>query len=172
MNTPSPEPLPADVTAQLAQLRDIRLPDAISWWPPAPGWWIVAGVLLAGIACLAALEFRRRRSLKYKALRELDQLRRGKAFHLSTHGLASELCVLIRRVVLNRANGSRHAGTHGDAWAVCLAAAPNGMPQDIARFIASAPYVPRDPADEPLEGSTPSMQALVSATEKWIRRHA
>lgn len=25
----------------LAQLRDIQLPEAISWWPLAPGWWIL-----------------------------------------------------------------------------------------------------------------------------------
>ena len=31
----------------LEQLRDIHLPQAVHWWPPAPGWWIVAAVVLA-----------------------------------------------------------------------------------------------------------------------------
>ena len=30
----------------LAQLADIRLPGDISWWPPAPGWWILAALIL------------------------------------------------------------------------------------------------------------------------------
>ena len=27
-------------------LRDIHLPEAITWWPPAVGWWVLAGAAL------------------------------------------------------------------------------------------------------------------------------
>jgi hypothetical protein len=27
-------------------LRDIHLPGPVGWWPPAPGWWILLGVLV------------------------------------------------------------------------------------------------------------------------------
>jgi hypothetical protein len=30
----------------LAQLRDIHLPEPISWWPLAPGWWLLAVVII------------------------------------------------------------------------------------------------------------------------------
>jgi hypothetical protein len=34
----------------LAQLRDIHLPIDPDWWPPAPGWWILALIVLAALA--------------------------------------------------------------------------------------------------------------------------
>lgn len=30
----------------LQQLRDIQVPAEPSWWPPAPGWWLLAGLCL------------------------------------------------------------------------------------------------------------------------------
>lgn len=32
----------------LAQLKDIHLPEAISWWPLAIGWWVVGFIVIAG----------------------------------------------------------------------------------------------------------------------------
>ncbi len=52
-NTPTNIPNPqAQAPNPLDQLRDIHLPEPISWWPPAPGWWLLA---LAGCALLAWL---------------------------------------------------------------------------------------------------------------------
>jgi hypothetical protein len=86
--------------------------------------------------------------------------------------LASELCILVRRVGLNTADGRLYANTHGDAWSGYLAASPNGMPDDIARFIATAPYALHAAADQSSDGSMPDTEALMGAVETWIRRHA
>ncbi len=171
MTTPSTQTLPADMAAQLAQLRDIHLPDPVSWWPLAPGWWALTAILLVCSAAVLIFEFRRRRSLKYRALRELDQFRSSTAPHVNVMELASELCILVRRVVLNTANGRHYVNTHGDAWSGYLAASPNGMPNEIARFIATAPYALHAVTDQPGDEPAPDGEALIGAVENWIRRH-
>jgi hypothetical protein len=47
-----------------ARLRDLQAPAEPSWWPPAPGWWLVAlaAVALAAIAIRALLPWRRWRT--------------------------------------------------------------------------------------------------------------
>lgn len=42
-------------------LRDIHAAAPPPWWPPAPGWWLGAGVVLAAAAIALALWLRRRR---------------------------------------------------------------------------------------------------------------
>lgn len=42
-------------------LRDLHLSTGPSWWPPAPGWWFVAGALLVLAACVLGLRLRRLR---------------------------------------------------------------------------------------------------------------
>ncbi len=157
---------------QLAQLHDIHLPGSVSWWPLAPGWWILLAVVLIVLTGLGFMEIRRRRALKYRALRELTTLLDGPAGQLDTWPLAAELCVLIRRIVLSQAGGRHYANVHSDAWGEQLSAEPNGMPAEIARFIATAPYAGDGAANEPLDTTAPAREELIEATEHWIRRHA
>lgn len=45
-------------------LRDVHVPAAPSLWPPAPGWWLLAGALLLGVAVVLFLRWRRVRTLR------------------------------------------------------------------------------------------------------------
>ncbi|MEO0651765.1 MAG: DUF4381 domain-containing protein, partial [Planctomycetota bacterium] len=63
--------------ASLARLHDIELPEAVSLWPSAPGWWLVAGALGSAAVLAGWVWWDRHRSLAYRraALRELSELR-------------------------------------------------------------------------------------------------
>jgi hypothetical protein len=54
-------------------LRDIHLPGLIAWWPPAPGWWLVAALVLAALAAFA-LYYRSGRQRRV-ALRAVGKVR-------------------------------------------------------------------------------------------------
>lgn len=69
-------PLTEAAASPLDQLRDIHLPEPISWWPLAPGWWIliIGGCLLLG--WLISIFYRRYNAKLYRrqALKKLHQL--------------------------------------------------------------------------------------------------
>jgi len=158
------KPLSPEIAAELNKLRDIRLPDPISWWPLAPGWWAVLSLLVGLIIAIAIVRYFRRRTVRYVALNELDALRKGAA-QSNTVELATALSVLLHRIAI-RLRGQSIGVLSGEQWSTYLSNGKNGMKPTLSRFLAEAPYAASAP-----EGG-PSATELLNASEKWIRRHA
>ncbi len=159
--------LTPDVQAQLDLLRDISLPQAVSWWPLAPGWWLVAGITLALFAAGLVYYVLRRRSLRYIALQELAVLRREAADIHHTE-LATRLSVLLHRVSM--AVDGRQTGMLSDvSWSGYLSKGEQGMARDVAECIASAPYRQTDSLQT--KHTVPDRDSLLDSSEIWIRRH-
>ena len=177
MNTQTPGSMSADITAQLAGLHDIHLPDPVAWWPLAPGWWALLSLALIATACIIFVQHQRRRSLKQAALRELAILEKTHSDAGSIQALATEVGVLVRRVALSLPGGKQYANVHGQRWSDYLAAVPAGMPESIAQLLAVAPYAEPDTiqssgitgndASEPVSNTT-----IIAEAGTWIRRHA
>lgn len=157
--------LAPELAAQLDQLRDIHLPSDVSWWPPAPGWWVLAGVLIAIVMGIAIVGYLHRRSVRHRALVELDDLRRDQS--LDEVMAAARVSVLLKRIVLQR-DGTKWLGIeHGSGWAEHLSQGKCGMPGDMARFIALAPY-----AGVNLIEGAPDRALLFAVADRWIRENA
>jgi len=64
-------------SASLQNLNDIVIPAAVSWWPLAPGWFVLAAVLMAAAVFLGLRLYHRRKSNLYRrqALQELSAMR-------------------------------------------------------------------------------------------------
>jgi hypothetical protein len=63
----------------LAQLADIHLPGEVPFWPPAPGWWMLAGLLLLSLVLIGRFYYQQgqtRRRMN-SALFEIDQAYRN-----------------------------------------------------------------------------------------------
>ena len=87
----------------LAQLRDIHLPEAIGWWPPAPGWWILALLLL--VSTVFSIRYLvRRRQQRYFRRQAQDLLARcWESYQLKNDDrqFVEGLFTLIRRACLS-----------------------------------------------------------------------
>lgn len=102
----------------LAQLKDIHLPQAIDWWPPAPGWWLLAAMLLAFICGTLWWIWRRYQAKAYRreATSQLQQIRLRFQQQQDTLQLLSELSVLLKRTSITRYGRDRVAGLVGKEW--------------------------------------------------------
>ncbi|MGB5739133.1 MAG: DUF4381 domain-containing protein [Woeseia sp.] len=99
-------------------LRDLHLPDPVSWWPLAPGWWLLLAIALAGLLWLASRAYRdwQRGRARRLALRELDRLAAAHAADGNVAQLAKSLSALLRRAMLAYAPRVEVARLTGDAW--------------------------------------------------------
>ncbi len=104
---------------QALELRDIHLPDPVSWWPPALGWWMVLLVTLLFVIILFWLRKRwleKKRSAKVIARQELGLIQKKYQQQPDQHQLVEDLSVLLRRACLSVFPREDSAGLTGEKW--------------------------------------------------------
>lgn len=132
------------------ELRDIHLPDAVSWWPPAPGWWMLFALLV--VIVLGYLFWRRWRAqgrVRREGLLELEQLAAAYQANQDSHQLVKEISILMRRLALSYYPRSEVASLSGEAWLQWLDGPlqnspwPEGFSQGEGRILNTGPYAPQ-----------------------------
>jgi len=103
-------------------LRDLHLPEAIGWWPLAPGWWVVIALLAVGVGFLLRLYLRTyaRGAARRHALQKLKDLTADFEQHHNAVVFSSNLSGLLRRTMLAYAPREEVAGLTGDEWLAWL----------------------------------------------------
>ena len=157
---------PAAPTSSALPLRDIHLPQPVSsWWPPAPGWWLLPALLVvvAGLVWLL-LRWRKQRRWRVAALAELASI---EAFYKSNNNrtqLLRDLSALLRRVAVMRFPRSDCAALNGTAWLRFLdtSAGCSGFLDGPGQLLASAPYQ-RPAPDDVVE------TALLELCRSWLK---
>jgi len=148
-------------------LRDLHMPDPISWWPIAPGWWIIVGLVTLVILLFYGLRYLiRKGQLKKQALRELARLEQG--YHSgdrNSQQLVQALSILLRRLVMSLYPRQETASLTGESWLAQLDAElintsqAAAFTQGVGRALIEAPYNPNYSTEVP---------ALIELVQFWI----
>ena len=129
--------------ADALNLRDIHLPDAVSWWPPALGWW-VSGILLIIIVVGIGLFIKRLKapSLIKSAKVEIEHIITLYESHADQQHLVQDLSIALRRIGISYLPRDHAAGVLGRAWYDQLNQLTKKEPlsDEIIKILLEAPY--------------------------------
>tara|TARA_R110002049_G_scaffold159633_8_gene324623 strand:- start:311 stop:775 length:465 start_codon:yes stop_codon:yes gene_type:complete len=112
---------------QSLPLRDIHLPDAITWWPPAIGWWLLLLLIPLLIFGVWYVYKRLTRNTAVKSAQRLLAIIKNDSDADDLQKL-QQLSVWLRRVTMSVAPDQYSAGLTGKAWLAYLDNAVDGSP--------------------------------------------
>lgn len=142
----------------LANLADLALPPAISFWPPAAGIWIVGGAAVAALAVASWRALQRYRSDAYlrRAAEEIEAAQDGDA--------AGAVSAVLKRAAMVAYGRERVASLTGTSWTAFIReTAPAGTQMDRLAGGLDALFAAGD-------GTPAQDQTAFSAEAKvWLR---
>ena len=151
--------------AALRGMEELILGPSPSWWPAAPGWWVLAGIVFLLLLRAVLRHLRRWFKDRYRreGLRELRHLQ-----HARANSVGAAACnELLKRVALATYPRPEVASLTGSAWVAWLeSSAPNfRFSRDVRQALSFGPYQPYTP-DPSLMTST-----LFKEAAHWISKH-
>lgn len=156
----------------LAELRDIHLPEAVGYWPLAPGWWLLLAsvLLLAGLIVWAVRRYRRN-AYRRAAVKELNNIYQQYISDLqgSTGPDAGQKYLqqvnrLLKQVYFTH-GGSQVAGLSSDLWISELQRVAPGVSIDCFADRLAALYRPE------LDVSEPDAERIQQELHRWLQQH-
>jgi len=151
----------------LAQLHPLREPALIGWWPLAPGWWILLGLLFLALAALAYWLWRRyqQRAYRRQAERQLTALLASYRDDGDKAAFIAETNKLLKATALTAFPRRGVAAASGEKWRALLNdTLPSALGSDtFGPEFDEASYRPGPPSIEP--------EGLHQLALAWIRHH-
>ncbi len=154
----------AKAAEPLAQLRDIHLPEPITWWPLAPGWYVLIILLLLLMIAIAYGLYLRQRNARAKN-KALDLLKTYKEHYEKDRNAqmaSARISELLRRVALVYYPRSQVASIHGEDWVVFLNQTSKGIDfYPVKSMLLDSPFKSME---------TMNLKPLIVRAEQWIKQ--
>lgn len=149
-------------------IRDIHLPESISWWPIAPGWWLL--LLLSLFFGLLTLQKIRRRNNKahrdaisqQDTIANAQKILKGMSKTLDDQQAIKEVSVLLRRTAMSLYGRDSIAGLTGAEWLMFLdkKGKTTDFSQGSGQVLIKQPYQ---------ETTHYNRKKLVAITSQWLQ---
>lgn len=150
----------------LDQLRDIHLPEAVSAWPPAIGWWLIAIIVVLAVVTTAVIHYRRYQSNAYRRaaslqLAEINQLRINGDYS----AYLQQLNQLLKQTALSVNEQAAISSLSGKAWLSFLDNSGNtsAFTTGAGTILEDGPYRQNTGAGD--------FCALHQLAGQWIKEH-
>lgn len=151
---------------QQLPLKDIHLPDAVSWWPPALGYWLLLLlIILIFSTVFIIIKIRKRSRIKKSALTELKTIKQHYQQHPDDKTLVNALAALLRRAAISSYPRSDCASLTGNAWLLWLDKQLNqspGFSDGPGYLLLEFNYSKASHAND--------VQQLLSLSESWLKK--
>lgn len=148
----------------LAQLRDIHLPESVGWWPPAPGWWILA-VAVIGLSLFLIVRLvnhQRRQAYRRTARREIQALQLNAAA-LAPVQVLQGCNALLKRTAKQAYPEFRSESLSGQQWLRFLhSSCPDPCFTDNGEWFGDGLYQASIECDK---------DQILAETSIWINKH-
>ena len=142
----------------LPELRDIHLPEGVSMWPPAYGWFVILALVLLLITFYHCWKKWRQVSRKLYALRFLDKLERQ---NIADSG--KKISELLRRICLYRYPEA--VALSGNDWLMFIKQkSHHELSSGGENLLRNAPYI--NPQKSPYTAE--NLTDLIQYTQYWI----
>jgi hypothetical protein len=161
----------ADPTS-LDHLFDIVTPSPVPSWPPAPGWFVMAGtaVVVVGVGVWHAWQYWRTAAYRRAALGEWQRLRAQAADLAQRQGALQQLPELVKRTALVAFPREEVASLSGTAWPSFLdrTGHTNVFTQGRGQLLSELAYNPRLMT----QLDTSAVEELFTIVRHWIGAHS
>lgn len=150
----------------IQNLRDIHMPEPISTWPLAPGWYFLYLLLLflTIVIIYFIYQFWKKHCLKKQIFHELQKIETLMLTEESTAQAISKISILLKRIAFLKYPRVTVASLHGNEWLTFLdyTGKTQAFTQGVGKLLVTLPYQ--------------KQQELIPAEffdciKKWIRQN-